>query len=57
MPSKRKKYAKPLSMFPKSPLQALADILFIPPKEADCIRGISAAKLRAWRIPNKKKAK
>ena len=57
MPRKNSKrrapYAKPLSLFPLTPGQALANILAIPPKDAERIRGVSAMKLRAWRIPRK----
>jgi len=54
---KRAPYVKPLSMFPLTPTQALSAMLSIPKETAAQIRGESAVKLRAWRIPKKKKAK
>lgn len=53
----KRTYVKPLSLFPLTPDQALANILAIPPKDADRIRNVSAMKLRAWRIPKKNKGK
>jgi hypothetical protein len=55
MPKKQRKYAKPLSMFPLTPEQALANILSIPAKDAERIRNVSAVKLRKWRGVKKKK--
>jgi hypothetical protein len=57
MPRKRKKYAKPFSLFPLTPTQTLSTLLSVSKDDAARIRGESAAKLRAWRIPKKKKGK